>query len=170
MKLVSLTCPGCGANLSIEDGRKQCFCQYCGMKIMLDDESITYRTVDEARIKEAEVRMHEIDLLEKRRAEWKKNLILGIKITIPITVILILFTVIGYMNGIDKLETVGSVSLSILALVWVYIWASYDTFINKMDKKINEGNKSFINISFNGKQLKMPSFNSKVKEQKKPRK
>ena len=40
MKVVSLTCPGCGANLSIEDGRKQCFCEYCGMKIMLDDESI----------------------------------------------------------------------------------------------------------------------------------
>ena len=137
---------------------------------MLDDESITYRTVDEARIKEAEVRIHEIDLWEKRRTEWKKNLMLGLKITIPITVISILFTVIGYMNGIDKLETVGSVSLSILAIIWVYIWASYDTFIHKMDKKINEGTKSFINVSFNGKQLKMPSFNSKEKKAKKPRK
>lgn len=170
MKVVSLTCPGCGANLSIENGRKECFCQYCGMKIMLDDESITYRTVDEARIKEAEVRMHEIDLWEKRRTEWKKNLMLGVKITIPITVILILFTVIGYMNGIDKLETVGSVSLSILAIIWVYIWASYDAFIHKMDKKINEGTKSFINVSFNGKQLKIPSFSSKEKKAKKPRK
>ena len=42
IKTVSLKCPECNANLEIEEGRKRCFCQYCGTKIMLDDGSCTY--------------------------------------------------------------------------------------------------------------------------------
>ena len=53
MKIQSLRCPDCGASLSIDGELKQCFCQYCGAKIILDDGSTThtYRKVDEARIK-----------------------------------------------------------------------------------------------------------------------
>lgn len=38
MKLKVLKCPECRANLEIEEGRTSCFCQYCGCKIILDDE------------------------------------------------------------------------------------------------------------------------------------
>lgn len=38
MQLCVLKCPECGANLEIEEGRTFCYCQYCGCKIMLDDE------------------------------------------------------------------------------------------------------------------------------------
>lgn len=38
MKITSVKCPECGANLKIEEGRSFCFCQYCGCKIMLDEE------------------------------------------------------------------------------------------------------------------------------------
>lgn len=57
MKLISLKCPECKADLNIEEGRKTCYCQYCGTKILIDDNSstYTYRKIDEARIKEAEV-------------------------------------------------------------------------------------------------------------------
>ena len=73
MKLVSLKCPDCKANLNIEisKNRKHCFCEYCGSKIYIDDgaTSHTYRKIDEARIKEAEVRenikLKEIQLKEK---------------------------------------------------------------------------------------------------------
>lgn len=37
VKIISLKCPECGADISIEEGHKQCFCQYCGAKIILDD-------------------------------------------------------------------------------------------------------------------------------------
>lgn len=57
MKLISLKCPECKADLNIEEGRKMCYCQYCGTRILIDDNSSTrtYRKIDEARIKEAEV-------------------------------------------------------------------------------------------------------------------
>ena len=42
MKIKSLKCPECGANLEIEEGRSFCFCQYCGCKIMLDEEKHEY--------------------------------------------------------------------------------------------------------------------------------
>lgn len=38
MKLKVLKCPECAANLEIEEGRTICYCQYCGCKILLEDE------------------------------------------------------------------------------------------------------------------------------------
>lgn len=38
MKLRALKCPECRANLEIEEDRTMCYCQYCGCKIILDDE------------------------------------------------------------------------------------------------------------------------------------
>lgn len=39
MQLIELKCPDCGASLEVEDNRKNCFCTYCGAKIMLHDEN-----------------------------------------------------------------------------------------------------------------------------------
>lgn len=39
MKLLALKCPECMANLKIEEGRTSCFCEYCGCKIIIDDEN-----------------------------------------------------------------------------------------------------------------------------------
>ena len=36
MATVSLKCPGCDANLQLDDGREFAFCQFCGIKIMMD--------------------------------------------------------------------------------------------------------------------------------------
>lgn len=36
-KIISLKCPKCGANLSLEEGRSQYFCSYCGTKFIVDD-------------------------------------------------------------------------------------------------------------------------------------
>ena len=63
MKLISMRCPHCGAELSIDMERRQAFCQYCGNMLLLDDENtinINKRIVDEARLKEAEIRLKEL--------------------------------------------------------------------------------------------------------------
>lgn len=60
MKIKSLKCPECGANLEIEDGFTSCYCEYCGCKLILDSDkqectinkniNNTTRIIDEAKI------------------------------------------------------------------------------------------------------------------------
>ena len=38
--IVSLKCPGCGANMDVDDSRDFCFCTYCGYKIVNMKEKI----------------------------------------------------------------------------------------------------------------------------------
>ena len=69
MKLISMICPHCGAKLTIDLDRRQAFCQYCGNTLLIDDENtinINSRYVDEARLKEAEVRLKELEYLHER--------------------------------------------------------------------------------------------------------
>ena len=82
MKLIRLTCKNCGAELELDAERKQAFCTYCGTKLYIDDESIniTNRIIDEARLKEAEVRLRELEYQHEReireetiRKEQKKS-------------------------------------------------------------------------------------------------
>ena len=84
IKMIALKCPECGAKLQIEEGHKECFCQYCGHKIFLDDGSVEttyiYRKVDEARIKKPRLinllRLKELEIKQKeldRKAEQKKR-------------------------------------------------------------------------------------------------
>jgi len=84
MKLVSMKCPNCGADLDIDPEGKKSFCSYCGAKLMLDDDQsihITKRIVDEARLKEAEIRLkeleyaHERELRETRQLEEQKRVL-----------------------------------------------------------------------------------------------
>ena len=52
IKMISVKCPDCGASLDVEEGRRQCFCSYCGAKVMINNENeYIYRTIDEADIK-----------------------------------------------------------------------------------------------------------------------
>ena len=82
MKLISMRCTNCGADLEIDPERKQVFCSYCGTKLIVDDETIniTNRIVDEARLREAEVRLKELEYAHEReireetlRREQKKS-------------------------------------------------------------------------------------------------
>ena len=38
VKIVNLTCPGCGARLEVDMDRKMAFCSYCGAALLVDDE------------------------------------------------------------------------------------------------------------------------------------
>ena len=37
IKMVPVKCPNCGAQMQIEEGRKEAFCTYCGSKFLIDD-------------------------------------------------------------------------------------------------------------------------------------
>ncbi len=88
MRLVNQSCPKCGAELSIDMDKKQAFCQYCGAKLMIEDENsytINQRIIDEARIKEAELRMKELEFEREKelndaqeRKAWKTSILIYI--------------------------------------------------------------------------------------------
>lgn len=142
MKVVSLTCPGCGANLSIEDGRKQCFCQYCGMKIMLDDESITYRTVDEARIKEAEVqamlKMKEMEQKNKQIELYNQSIKYRVIASIIIGIIFCVTAVIGF--SVESLKGMLFITLMTMPAIMM-VWVIANPTIFESDETNNEKTK-----------------------------
>ena len=100
MKLIRLTCTNCGAELELDADRKQAFCSYCGAKLYIDDESIqiTNRIIDEARLKEAEVRLKELEYEHEReireetiRREQKKSYRITIAAFLGILLIILMF-------------------------------------------------------------------------------
>lgn len=80
MNMIRLICPNCGANLSVsgDGGREYCFCEYCGARIKLYDPNMkTYRYIDEARIREAELNAQlkekELELSRYKNEEYEKR-------------------------------------------------------------------------------------------------
>lgn len=46
IKLKKLVCPSCGANLNEHKGSNITYCEYCGAKVMIDDDSNTTHTIN----------------------------------------------------------------------------------------------------------------------------
>ncbi len=70
VKLVTLKCPECNADLFVEEGRPFAFCTYCGSRVMVNNENeFVFRHIDEAALKKAEndyiVRMRELENREQ---------------------------------------------------------------------------------------------------------
>ena len=124
MQIISLKCPECNATLSIEGERKFCFCQYCGTKILVDDGSTThtYRKVDEARIREADIqeniRLRELMLEEKKFTAKEKAKALKIWFSIILTVLGIGLIAIESIFPLGAFGVAGLACLAILFLIW----------------------------------------------------
>lgn len=78
VEFISVKCPSCGADLSVEHGRGITYCNYCGTKIMIqNDREHVYRSIDEARIKEVEseqlLRLRELEIEEKDKERERKT-------------------------------------------------------------------------------------------------
>ena len=67
MKLVKLKCDNCGARIEANDQLKKVTCNYCGSTFFVDDEiqrveiNKNIKYTDEARIKENETRIKELE-------------------------------------------------------------------------------------------------------------
>ena len=96
MRLIKMTCPNCGAELELDAERTQAFCTYCGNKLYIEDDSIriTNRIIDEARLKEAEVRLKELEYQHEReireetiRKEQKKSFRISVVVFLVVLLI-----------------------------------------------------------------------------------
>lgn len=59
--LVPMVCPQCGAQIDAPVDKDECFCMYCGTKILINNENvktinINKHIIDEARIEEAKAK------------------------------------------------------------------------------------------------------------------
>ena len=144
MKLVRMRCPNCNATLEFDIEGKTSFCQYCGEKLLLDDEKITinynetktHRTVDEARIKEAEVRrdirMKELNIEESSTKQSLKTLK-------PVFILLLIVGLLGLGLGAYSLlflendKAIGIILFSFV--IFVLGLAPYAQALDDMQKK-----------------------------------
>ncbi len=70
MKMLQLRCPNCDAMLDLKDDMgTQCFCNYCGTKILLDEQQDSVVNA-KVRIKELE---HEKYKIDKEHEEKEKS-------------------------------------------------------------------------------------------------
>lgn len=96
VKMISVKCPDCGANLSVEAGRPFLFCSYCGTKVMVSSDmpysEVVFKTVDEASIRESEnnriLKLKKLEMLEKQRASKEKRRERSTALKIALSVIL----------------------------------------------------------------------------------
>lgn len=142
MKLISLKCPECNANLQIEEGRDKYFCQYCGAEISLNDyySSHIYRKVDEARIKEAEykrevrvkqaeidkeVRLKELEIEARRTKSSIVRVVVKLIAFAILVIVAAIFDVVGSMNhDLRGLANTAALILIMAPVVLIFLFLS----------------------------------------------
>ena len=127
MKVISLKCPECGASLSIEEGRTQCFCQYCGTKIMLDDErsyTKTIHTIDDAKIREVEanreIRLKEMEIQREKDKHKRAGITVKIVISIILGIVGLPCLFLGFASDSGYgLAIAGEFCVLLIMMIWV---------------------------------------------------
>ena len=126
IQFVSVKCPQCGADLSIESDRQQAFCTYCGTKVIVNNENEhIYRNIDEARIKESEterlIRLKELELEEKENAKGRLTTAVAYGVAL-------IFLVVGFLN-------MGANSMIGLWGIIIALYIGLFTMIKSKDQK-----------------------------------
>lgn len=124
IKMIPVKCPQCGADLTIEEGRQSLYCQYCGAKVIVQNENEhIYHTIDDAAVKQAEtdriVKLKQMELAEKKESAREKYKSFKIKLSIILGIIAIVSIGIGYnVDGGTGFAMVGLFA----ALILMYMW------------------------------------------------
>ena len=125
--LIALACPKCGASIQQQEGRDVAYCSYCGTKLLVDDGSakVTYRTVDEARIRELEIEQER----EHRRAELEERRRPGrVKLSIVLGGAGFLMMLVGWFAAYSSGDSdspwylvtmIGMLFLIVVPLIWL---------------------------------------------------
>lgn len=141
MHVRSIKCPECNSslNVNIQEGQHECYCQYCGAKITLDDHisNHVYRKVDEARIKEAEIRkeinikkaendkeirMKELEIEDRRAKASIVRVIAKLIGFLAILLIATLFSILpAYNRKWDNLDSVGGLVLFVTPFIFALL-------------------------------------------------
>lgn len=124
-----MKCPACGGDLNIETNRDFLFCQFCGAKLMKDDQRIVIEHI-ERKIDEAEIEKHKLEREEasaSRVSKKKMRKLAGI-----------FFVVGAILVGIGS-SKIGSSSFALIGemalIAALFLFVSGDVDINKRDQQ-----------------------------------
>ena len=131
ISFVSIKCPECGAKLTIEGGRNQAFCTYCGAKILVQNENEhIVRHIDEAKVKKAEtdryIRLKHLEMEEKQQAYERKRIKFRTILSLVLAVIGILIFYFG-----SKGESLAPMTIAMMILFAAMIIGIGDNNKNK---------------------------------------
>lgn len=127
MRLIPVKCQACGSDLQVPQDMQVFYCIYCGSRFILDDgaKKFTYRSIDEARIHEADV--HE--RLELRKLEQAAEMR---KIKLRVTPFIVAGSLFMMLIGVFAMSVtgdsnnpwglfgmIGFLGLLAVALIWI---------------------------------------------------
>lgn len=136
VKLITVKCPQCGADLDIEEDRQQAFCSYCGAKVLIHNENEhIYRYVDEADIKHAENEKKKLELLEKMQIQ-EANSSQGNK---QAGILMIIFGIIAWFVFNDFSGAMHYLSTSgfVIAIIGLYLVINGNKSLKEMNEEID---------------------------------
>ncbi len=148
IKMIPVKCPQCDADLEAEEGRRTFFCQYCGAKVIIqNDNEHIYHTIDDAALERAEtdhmVKKYQIEMARKRSANKEKKLKMKIKFTVILAVLGVLMLMIGFIGGSKAPENSDSgfyilAWLGLMALIGIFsIWVPHEEKDTDIDLDIS---------------------------------
>lgn len=76
MEFISMKCPECGAILDIEEGRKECFCSYCGNKVLVQNENEKTININKHITDDAEIVRANNEYNEEKRNSYLSAIVL----------------------------------------------------------------------------------------------
>lgn len=79
MELKGMTCPKCGSQLNFTEDQDYCFCSHCGTQVYknnTNETTVTYKEIDQAKLKEIEYKNKKFDFFAGMDKEKAIKLIL----------------------------------------------------------------------------------------------
>lgn len=102
MKLIVMKCPECKSDLEMEEGRKSCFCSYCGCKIIIDDEK--QETTINKNYTYTEHYINEAEVIEAKSNETNRTRDLIVGIVLVLAAIIFLVGIFGFAKHSSDVE------------------------------------------------------------------
>ena len=138
MKVDSLKCPGCGADVQPEENKEFAICSYCGTKVALTNENENIsRHIDDADVKRAEteqiMKIKEMEQEERKTEERRKSKKLRLKIALVSFVIALVLFIVTTSFSVQDLGKAGAWLALIMVISFI---VSIVTFIAGITKKV----------------------------------
>ena len=149
MKTIKLKCDNCGGELEVNTEQDKIFCQYCGAKVLIDDDASELRRVEDAKL-QARKKNHEQTIKEKKELDELKALdnFKNGKLSKLLLIFAALCGIIAFARGLS----LAGVIAFIQAVLFISSWLLGMEIIKNSNKKL------YIILALIGFALIIPFF------------